>query len=136
MMPRRRRDGAGRCGARRRTAQGAREFGRAFGDRGSVTAELAVALPAVVAVVALAAGALSCAAVQVRLQDGAADAARLVARGDGDRAGAAVSVAVAGASHSVAESGDAVCVTAEATAAFGPVSIPLSARSCALAGGL
>lgn len=105
-------------------------------ERGSVTAELAVTLPAVVMVVALAAGSLSCAAAQVRLQDGAADAARLVARGDAGRAAAALSVAVSGASHGVTAEGDLVCVTARASVGFGPVSVPLEARSCALEGGL
>ncbi|MGO1411440.1 MAG: TadE family type IV pilus minor pilin [Microbacterium sp.] len=105
-------------------------------QRGSVTAELAVALPAVVVVVTLAVGALTCAAAQVRLQDGAADAARLVARGDEARADGVVAGAVDGATHSVARSGDLVCVTALADAQFGPVSVPLTARSCALDGGL
>ena len=45
-------------------------------DRGSVVAEFAVALPAVVLVVLLGVGALGASATQVRLQDAAADAAR------------------------------------------------------------
>lgn len=107
------------------------------GERGSVTAELALAIPAVVVVVALAVGALSIASVQVRLQDAAADAARLVARGeDGARAAGVIAAAVAGASHGVSHEGELVCVTAKARASAGPVAVPLEARSCALAGGL
>ena len=53
-------------------------------DRGSVVAEFAVALPAVALVLLLGAGALGACAQQVRLQDAAADAARLVARGESD----------------------------------------------------
>ena len=51
------------------------------GDRGSVAAELAFALPAVVLALLLGAGALGAAARQVSLQDAAADAARLLGRG-------------------------------------------------------
>jgi Flp pilus assembly protein TadG len=59
-----------------------------------VTAEFAVALPAVVLVLVLGVSALSAAGRQVRLQDAAADAARLVGRGeDPARAGSAVAAA-------------------------------------------
>ncbi|MFT4157172.1 MAG: TadE/TadG family type IV pilus assembly protein, partial [Microbacterium sp.] len=51
-------------------------------DRGAVAAELAIALPAVVLTLLLGAGALGTAARQVALQDAAADAARLIARGE------------------------------------------------------
>lgn len=107
------------------------------GERGSITAELAVALPAVVLVIVLAVGALAAASVQVRLQDAAADAARLIARGEPDeRAAGVVSAAVGGASYGVDHRGDLVCVTTRAEARVGPVSAPLEASSCALAGGL
>lgn len=114
---------------------GRRRFG---GDRGSVAAELAVALPAVLIVLVLGAGALGAAAQQVALQDAAADAARLLGRGeDGGRAAAAVSVAAPGASMSSSMSGDLVCVTAHSTVAVGGLlSVPLRASSCALDGGL
>ena len=52
------------------------------GDRGSVVAEFAVALPAVIVVVLFSVAALTASAQQVRLQDAAADAARLAARGE------------------------------------------------------
>jgi hypothetical protein len=104
------------------------------GDRGSVVAEFAVALPAVVLVLMLGAGALSSGARQVRLQDAAADAARLAARGEApDRIAGAVLAAVPGATISVTERGELVCVTASADAGF---ALTLTATSCALAGGL
>ncbi|MGO1768794.1 MAG: TadE family type IV pilus minor pilin [Microbacterium sp.] len=110
---------------------------RRDGERGSVTAELALAIPAVVVVVALAVGALSFASAQVRLQDAAADAARLIARGeDGARAAGVVAAAVSGATHGVSHEGETVCITARARVTAGPLDVPLEARSCALAGGL
>jgi Flp pilus assembly protein TadG len=105
-------------------------------DRGSVVAEFAVALPAVAIVVLLGAGALGACATQVRLQDAAADAARLAARGEPDgRARSVVAAAVPGADTVLARRGDLVCVTASASAATS-VPIALTATSCALDGGL
>lgn len=107
-------------------------------ERGSVAAELALALPAVVLTLLLGAGALGAASRQVALQDAAADAARLLGRGeDAGRASGVVAGAVPGASMSSAESGDLICVTARADVAVGSViRLPLEAASCALAGGL
>jgi Flp pilus assembly protein TadG len=103
-------------------------------DRGSVVAEFAIALPAVALVLLLGAGTLGACARQVRLQDAAADAARLVARGEDDaRAEATVAVAVPGAAVAIDRRGDIVCVTATAA---GSLPVTLSATSCALAGGL
>lgn len=108
---------------------------RRWGDRGSVTAEFAVALPAVVLVIALGVSALGAGARQVRLQDAAADAARLLARGDDHgRAQGAVTAAADGATMSIERSADLVCVTASAPATL--PGLTLAARSCALAGGL
>lgn len=101
-------------------------------DRGSVTAELAIALPAVVLVLALCLGALQFAALQVRLQDAAAGAARSSARGE------APTTVVAGARIAVTREGDLVCVVASARApgAVGALlGFASSARSCALDGG-
>lgn len=53
-------------------------------ERGSATAEFAIALPAVALVLALVLGAVSITGAQVRAQDAAADAARALARGDSD----------------------------------------------------
>jgi hypothetical protein len=60
--------------ARRRT--------RLRGDRGSATAEFALAFPAVLGVVGLLLGGIQVAGLQVRAQDAAADAARGLGRGD------------------------------------------------------
>jgi hypothetical protein len=111
---------------------------RLGGAGGGAPAELALALPAVVLVLALGAGALGAAARQVSLQDAAADAARLLGRGeDSGRAADAVGRAAPGASMSSSNSGDLVCVTAHATVPVGSlISVPLQASSCALAGGL
>lgn len=111
---------------------------RLGGDRGSVAAELALALPAVVLVLALGVGALGAATRQVSLQDAAADAARLLGRGeDTGRAADAVARAAPGATMSSANSGDLVCVTARTEVAVGNLlTVPLQASSCALAGGL
>ena len=108
---------------------------RGFGDdRGSVVAEFAVALPAVALVLLLAAGALGACARQVTMQDAAADAARLAARGEPGAAPTAVSSAVPGADVAIQNRGDLVCVTVTASAA-GALPIVLSADSCALDGG-
>jgi hypothetical protein len=99
-----------------------------------VTAEFAVALPAVILVVTLGVAALGAGARTVRLQDAAADAARLVARGESaDRALAVV--AAAGGTARVEPRGDLVCVTAQAPASI-PTLPPSTATACALAGGL
>ena len=106
----------------------------ARGDRGSVVAEFAVALPAVVLVLMLGAGALGAGARLVRLQDAAADAARLAARGEAPaRIAAVVAAEVPGAASVITERGDLVCVTASADAGL---PMTLAATSCALAGGL
>lgn len=106
------------------------------GDHGSVAAEFAVVLPAAVLVVLLAVSALGASARQVRLQDAAADAARLIARDEpAGRAESVVADAVAGATASIAHRGDLVCVTAAAPTGIPLVPATLSASSCALAGG-
>ena len=51
-------------------------------EAGSSVAEFAVALPAVLLVLAMVLGGVQLGAVQVRLQDAAADAARSLGRGD------------------------------------------------------
>ena len=103
-------------------------------DRGSVVAEFAVALPAVVLVLLLGVGMLGAGARHVRLQDAVADAARLAARGESpERVQAAVSAVAPGAAGVTFAKGDLVCVTGSVRAAL-PVT--LSATSCALAGGL
>ncbi|MFE1644331.1 TadE family type IV pilus minor pilin [Microbacterium sp. P01] len=96
-----------------------------------MVAEFAVALPAVVAVLLLSAAALNACALQVRLQDAAADAARLAGRGESDgRVSGAV--AAVGGSMAIDRRDDLVCVTASGDI---PPLGALHATSCALAGG-
>jgi hypothetical protein len=106
---------------------------RLLDDRGSVTAEFAVALPAIVLVLMLSLGALAAGMTAVRLQHAAAESARLFGRGDDDRARAVV--AGIGATASVGREDTLVCVDLSAPIP-GPVPLgPLTARSCALDGG-
>ncbi|MDQ1124899.1 TadE family protein [Microbacterium trichothecenolyticum] len=105
---------------------------RRLDDRGSVAAEFAVALPAVVVVLALAVGALGSVATAVRLQHGAAEAARLLGRGDGDGLAA---VEGGGVAAVVEHAGGLVCVTASAPVAAALPLPPVTARACALDGG-
>ena len=107
-------------------------------EEGAAAAELALALPAVVLTLLLGAGALGAAAQLVSLQDAVADAARLLGRGESDAAAhAAVSAAVDGAHMGSEFRGDLVCVSARVDATIGRlISIPLTASSCALSGGL
>lgn len=108
------------------------------GERGSVAAELALALPAVVLTLLLGVGALGAAARQVTLQDATADAARLLGRGESPGAAAGViSAALPGASFSSSTKGQLVCVDSHLSISIGQVlHIPLTASSCALSGGL
>ncbi|PZU48716.1 MAG: TadE family protein [Microbacterium sp.] len=107
------------------------------GDRGSATAEFAVVVPAVVVLLALTVGSLAAAGQQVRLEQAAAQAARLAAREESTARLAEIVAAVAGGSvASVSTEGDLVCVTATAPARLPLVVVPaLRARSCALSGG-
>ncbi|WP_309129496.1 TadE family type IV pilus minor pilin [Microbacterium sp.] len=111
---------------------------RLGGEEGSVAAELAVSLPAVLVSLLLGVGALTAAAQQVALQDSAADAARLLSRGESAaRAAGVVAASVDGARMSTGAAGDMICATAAADFRVGQlIRIPLSARSCALDGGL
>lgn len=106
-------------------------------ERGSVAAELALALPAVILTLLLGVGALSAATTQVSLQDAAADAARLLGRGESVAAAhAAVAASVSDARVSNELHGDLTCVSARVDVTVGRIiSIPLAASSCALSGG-
>ncbi len=108
---------------------------RASREHGSITAEFAVALPAVVLVLACCLSGVQVAGQQLRLQDAAASAARAAARG-GDPAVAAR--LAPGATASRFSDGDLVCVrlTAASAALVGTImQLTLSASSCALGGG-
>ena len=102
-------------------------------DRGSVTAEFAVALPAVVFVLALCLTGMQAVGQQLRLADATAHAARSLARGESaDVAAARAAREVPGASITQSTDGDLTCVTGSAPAALG---LTVTASSCALSGG-
>ncbi len=101
-------------------------------DRGAVSAEFAVALPAVVIVLVLGIGVLSSASTAVRLQHAVTEAARLAGRGDPQ---ALAAVAAGPGSASVERVDGLVCVSAS-TPVPGPLPLPaVRARACALDGG-
>ncbi|WP_292830961.1 TadE family type IV pilus minor pilin [Microbacterium sp.] len=105
-------------------------------DRGAVAAEFAVVVPAVVLVVALTAGTLSASGRQVRLEQAAAQAARVVARGEGtDRAAAVVASIAGAASVSIHADGDLMCAEVVAAVPLPLPLPPLRAASCALSDG-
>ena len=101
-------------------------------ERGSVTAEFAIALPSVVLVLAACLSGVAVAGQQLRLQDAAALAARTLARG-GDPDALAARL-VPGAAVARQPEGDLACV--QLTVAATALPLTLTARSCALAGGL
>ncbi len=101
-------------------------------ERGSVTAEFAVVVPAVILVVLLTVATLSASGRQVRLEHAAAQAARLAARDEGDdRVRGFVDAVVPGASVSIHTDGDVVCITA--TSGAPPLPVTLTADACAVA---
>ncbi|CAN5198170.1 hypothetical protein BH11ACT3_BH11ACT3_12950 [soil metagenome] len=114
---------------------GARVYGR---ERGSVVAEFAVALPAVLLVLAVTLGGVQLAGLQLRAQDAAADAARSAERGESSGVTAArLQQQLPGAALSRSNTGDLVCTRVSVTAQ-GPAArlgIRVSARSCAMSGG-
>ena len=108
-------------------------------ERGSVTAEFALTLPAVAVVLVCCLSGVQLAGVQVRLQYAAAASARSLARGEdpGSVAGTAATL-VTGARLASHRRDDLVCATVSAPASNAPLGllpITLSASSCALAGG-
>ena len=104
------------------------------GDRGSVTAEFAVAVPAVVLLLGLALGALAVGSQAVRLQDAAGLAARALARGEppAEVAGM-VGALVPGAGVGRSDRSGLVCAALSVRAPGPLAGIELRAESCALA---
>lgn len=104
-------------------------------DTGSVTAEFAAIVPAILLVLTFCLGAVQVVVQQARLTDAAADGARSIARGDAvGTADGNMIAAVGSASVSVDRSGDYVCVTARQGAA-GPASLTgmsVTGKGCAL----
>jgi len=98
-------------------------------DRGSVTAEFAAVVPAVLLVLACCLAGLQLAGQQVRLQDAAAATARALARGD-------PAPAIGGAAIATRVDGALLCARLTAASIAPLLPLELSAQSCALAGGL
>lgn len=104
-------------------------------DRGSATAEFALAFPAVLGVVALLLGGVQVAGLQVRAQDAAADAARGLGRGDSAAVVATrLQRQLPGASLGSWVDGDLRCVRVEVAPAGPAAALGLLARAgaCAL----
>ncbi len=108
-----------------------RESPRA-GDRGTVTAEFAVTLPAIVLVLAVCLAALQLAGLQLRLTDAATAAVRQLARGDPDAARALATRLVPGSTLTVGSRSDLDCVTLVAGVRGVLAAIPVTAQACAL----
>lgn len=107
----------------------------ARGDRGSVSAEFAIALPAVALVLVCCLSGLQLASQQVRLQDAAALTARSAARGEGTGVAGRL---VPGAAVAHWREGDLECVrlsTQSASSAGTLLGITLTAQGCALGAG-
>jgi Flp pilus assembly protein TadG len=82
-------------------------------DRGMVTVEAAVSLCAFVTVLAMVLAGMSMVLAQIRCTDAAREAARLVARGEADRAADAVGQIAPHAVLSVSTHGDGIHVTVQ-----------------------
>jgi hypothetical protein len=107
---------------------------RSRDDSGAVTAELAVALPAVLVVLAACLGGLRIGAEQIRLADAAGIAARSAARHDPAATTAALVRDLGGAAVTVTSGSGILCARLERRAALlgTVVVLPLVARGCAL----
>lgn len=102
------------------------------GERGSATVEAAIAVCAVVAVLAMALGGAATVLAQLRCTDAAREAARLVARGEQDRAAeVAGRIAPGGAAVDIRLGGDevVVVVTAEPVGGLGLLSVRAEAMA-------
>jgi Flp pilus assembly protein TadG len=107
-------------------------------ERGSVVAEFAVAMPAVLLVLGVMLGGIQLTGLQLRAQDAAADAARSWARGE---SGAVVAEHLArqlpAARVTRSSRGDLVCATVRVSGR-GPsarLGVTVAATACALGGG-
>lgn len=101
-----------------------------------MTAEFAVALPAIALVLAACLGSVHLAVQQVRLTDAAADAARALGRGESVAEARAIADRIAaGASIQIAEDETFVCATLTAAGAGVLAAVQLRAESCAVTGG-
>ena len=102
-------------------------------ERGSITAEFAAVVPAVILLLACCLASVQIVGQQLRLQDAAADVSRSVARGGGSGQAARL-----GASVAISQNGDLLCATLSARSrspAGTLLGLTLTASSCALGGG-
>ena len=116
----------------------ARAILEAFGrdERGTVTAEFAIVMPAVLVVLGLAIGGIFIAAQRITLVTTAADVARLEARGDEDRARARLQESGSETSVHRERSGPLHCVTLGSRPGGGLLSaISIESRACAAVSG-
>ncbi len=129
----------GQLGQRGQARQ-TRQARRSRQDGGSVTAELAVVLPAVMLVLVCCLGAVQTVGQQLRLSDAVADAARSLGRGDSAAEARGIARTLVGEAAFRSESdGRFVCVRLSAPSVFAPYAVlglTVTARSCALTGGL
>lgn len=102
-------------------------------ERGSVTAEFAVTLPAVILVVAFVTTGLGITSQSVRLADAAAVVARQTARGDRGSVGDTLARLAPGATVSESVGDALVCTELSRVAPIGPLqaAVTLTSRSCA-----
>lgn len=103
-----------------------------FSERGSVTAEFAVVLPAVLLCLALCVGAIQAVTQQSRLSQAAGTAARMLGRGD-DPAAAIAWARASGIDHRA--EGELLCVRLTApsgVSGLGSIGVVASAQACAV----
>ncbi len=98
-----------------------------------MTAEFAVAVPAVLLVLAACLGGLRLGAERLRAVDAAAQVARAAARGEG---GATAAAARIGATGAVRREGDLVCADVRLAVPLLGLPVPVTASSCALGAAL
>lgn len=119
-----------------RADAGAGSAGGHRADGGAVTAELAIGLPVVVLVLGACLGGLAAGTAQLRAHDAAADAARLLGRGEPlARAESVVAQTVAGGRLSVSRADGLVCASVDLEQRVLLVQITVTGRSCALDAG-
>lgn len=97
-------------------------------DNGSVTAEFAMVIPAVLILVVLLLGGFRASVEQIALADRASDTARLLGRG----ADQSWQLQPEGVSFRRTDSAPFVCITASSVVVLWPLHIPITARGCAL----
>ncbi|GAA1843741.1 TadE family type IV pilus minor pilin [Agromyces salentinus] len=101
-----------------------------------MTAEFAVALPAIMLVLAICLAAVHLVALEVRLTDAAAASARSLGRGESSAEAAGIAHRIASpSSFESSDDGTFVCVTLGASGGGLLAAVPLRSESCAMAGG-